>query len=236
MAFDMSRCPQTEPEAADWFYAGIGRVPGSAAPDWEQVMENCGLPPGYGPNVVPNAMMPFFAFTQQYSGGPKGRIFLPTSKPDDLGYYTRCIQYLDDAAGSYSKQLQAAAKSKSKPPEFDFQKAAKSGGLVWSWYWVAGWEYDPVQDETGSGGELPPPTSSGLTEAQVQAMIDDSIAQAIAGFQGVIYGDKIALRTNSGLLAGIAGGGPTVENAAIELIGKSGDPHAWESFKLEKGE
>jgi hypothetical protein len=74
-----------------------------------------------------------------------------------------------------------------------------------------------------------------LTEAQVQAMIDDSIEQALAGRTGVQIGDKIALRTNSGLIAGIMGGGPTIEGQPIELIGKT-EIHAWESFTLEKGE
>ena len=50
------------------------------------------------------------------------------------------------------------------------------------------------------------------------------------------FGGKVALRTNSGLLAGIKGGGPTASDAPIEWIGKTGDPHAWESFEIEKGE
>lgn len=238
--FDMTRCPQTEAEALDWFYAGIGRTIGSDASDWELVMTNCGLPPGYGPGVIPNAQMPYFAFTQQYSGGPKGRIFLPTDRPDELGYYTRCIQYLDDAAGTYSTQAKAAAKSKKKVPEVDFQKASKSGGLVWAWYWVAGHEYAPVQGATdggGTGGEIPPPTYVGMTEEQVQAMINAAIApinEQLA--KAVKLGDKIALRTNSGLLSGIKGGGPTVADAPINWIGKTGDAHAWESLTIEKGE
>lgn len=230
MAFDMSRCPQTEPEALEWFYNGIGRVLGSDATGWESVMANCGLPPGYGPGVVPNAMMPFFAFTQQFSGGPKGRIFLPTSRPDENGYYTRCIQYLDDAVGTYSKQA-AKAKGKGAPaPDL------KSAGLVWAWYWIAGNEYDPVQDETGSGPSPVPPTTTGISAEEVQAMIDASLNPIYAMMEGALkIGDKIALRTNSGLIAGIAGGGPTSEDAPIEWIGKN-HIHAWESFEVEKGE
>jgi hypothetical protein len=220
MAFDMSRCPQTEDEARDWFYKGIGCAPGQNASDWEAIMTNCGLPPGYGPGIVPNASMPYFAFTQQYSGGPKGRIFLPSNTPDELGYYTRCIQYLDDAQQTYSKR---------KNPKELF--TAKTG-LVWAWYHVAGNQYDPVQGAEGN----PPATGGSLTESQVQAMIDTSIQAAIANFAGVVYGDKIALRTNSGLLSGIKGGGPTKADAPIEWIGKEGEAHAWESFTLEKGE
>lgn len=231
MAFDMSRCPQNEEEAKNWFYDGIGRTLGTAADGWESVMANCGLPPGYGPGTVPNALMPFFAITQQFSGSPKGRLFLPTSIPDENGYYTRCIQYLDDAVGTHSKAAQAAAKGKKPLPQIS---TASASGLIWSWYYIAGYEYDPVWDETGSA---PSPTpGGGLSQEEIQSMIDTSIQQAIANFTGVVYGDKIALRTNSGLLAGILGGGPTAPDQVITLIGKEGDPHAWESFTLEKGE
>lgn len=225
MAFDMSRCPQTEDEARDWFFKGIGCKIGEDASNWEDVMEKCGLPPGYGPGVIPNASMPYFAFTQQYSGGPKGRIFLPSSMPDELGYYTRCIQYLDDAAKTYSK---------AKNPKQDFKALPKSTALVWSWYWVAGNEYTPVQGAEGGGAT--PPTTTGISAEECQAMIDASIAAAIASRTGIAYGDKIALRTNSGLLAGIKGGGPTAADAPINWIGKTGDPHAWESLTVEKGE
>jgi hypothetical protein len=225
MAFDMTRCPQAEDEARTWFFNGIGRQLGAPATDWENVMTNCGLPPGYGPGVIPNASMPYFAFTQQFSGGPKGRIFLPTAIPDELGYYTRCIQYLDDAQQTYSKRK--------NPKEL---LAGKSTGLVWAWYWVAGNEYAPVQGASPIGGPGNPPPVMGLLAEQVQLMIDNSIAAAIAGMTGVKFGDKIALRTNSGLLSGIKGGGPTEPDAAIEWIGKTGDPHAWESFELVKGE
>lgn len=223
MSFDMSRCPQNEDEARDWFYRGIGQSIGAPAANWESIMTNCGLPPGYGPGVVPNASMPYFAFTQQFSGGPKGRIFLPSNTPDELGYYTRCIQYLDDAVGTYSAK---------KDPSVDFVSLTKSksgGGLVWSWYHVAGNQYDPVQ---GADGATQPGTGVGLTKEEVQAMIDASLA----AFTGVKLGDKISLRTNSGLLAGIKGGGPTSPDAPINWIGKTGDPHAWESLTIERGE
>jgi hypothetical protein len=223
MSFDMTRCPQNEEECKAWFYEGIARYLGAPAEDWEQVMEACGLPPGYGPGVIPNASMPYFAHTQQYSGGPKGRIFLPTSTPDELGYYTRCIQYLDDAKSTYSK---------ARNPKQDF-KTVKSSNLVWAWYHVAGNAYAPVTGANGGGEQ--PPTNTGLTEAQVQAMIDDSIAQALEGRTGVQIGDRIALRTNSGLIAGLVGGGPTSEGQTIEWTGKS-EIHSWESFTLERGE
>ena len=128
----------------------------------------------------------------------------------------------------------SATYSKARNPKQQFD--AKSGGLVWAYYHVAGHQYDPVQPADGGGGidtgTPAPPSggSGGLTESQVQAMIDAAMEQAVK------LGDKIALRTNSGLLAGIKGGGPTEVDAPINWIGKTGEPHAWESLTIEKGE
>jgi hypothetical protein len=107
---------------------------------------------------------------------------------------------------------------------------------VWAWYPVpgAGHEYTPVQGATG--GVTPPVVvvpGGGLTKEEVQSMIDASIAALPPALQ---FGAKIAIRTNSGLLAGIKGGGPTVNDDPIDWIGKTGDAHAWESFTLEPGE
>ena len=33
------------------------------------------------------------------AGGPRGRLFLPTETPDDLGYFTRPVDILEDAGG-----------------------------------------------------------------------------------------------------------------------------------------
>jgi len=154
MAYDLTRCPQTEEEFQEYFYTLIGRTYGDPATDWEAVMERAYpwqghqlvIPPGVGPGIRQPPDAPFWGLTQQYSGGPKGRIFLPADVPDDLGYYTRCLQYLDDAAQSYSKSKK--------------QVDAKSTGLVWSWYWVAGHEYAPV-----TSAESPAPPESGDVDA-----------------------------------------------------------------------
>ena len=103
MAYDLSRCPQTEEEFQEYFYTLIQRTYGAPADGWEAVMTASQIPPGVGPGIQADASWPFFGLTQQYSGGPKGRIFLPAAIPDENGYYTRCIQYLDDAAGTYAK-------------------------------------------------------------------------------------------------------------------------------------
>jgi hypothetical protein len=125
------------------------------------------IPPGVGPGERQYPDAPFFGLTQQYSGGPKGRIFLPTEIPDDLGYYTRCIQYLDDAAGTYAKSKK--------------QVSATSTGLVFSWYWVAGHEYAPV---TGADSTAPPESGDvdalkawmTATDARLAALEDVSAA------------------------------------------------------------
>ena len=128
MPFDMSRCPQTEDEARGWYFAGIGRTQGAPANDWAAVMAASGLPPGYGPGIVPNASMPFFAFTNMVgsSNEQRGRIFLPTAVPDPNGYYTRQIQVIADGA--------------------------TPGTFVWSWTYISGHAYAPVQGADGGGG------------------------------------------------------------------------------------
>ena len=89
----MTRCPQTEEEFEDYFYTLIGRTYGAPADGWEGVMEAAypwqghmlNIPPGVGPGIRQPPDAPFFGLTQQYSGGPKGRIFLPSNTPDELG-------------------------------------------------------------------------------------------------------------------------------------------------------
>lgn len=152
MAYDLTRCPQTEEEFQEYFYTLIGRTYGDDADGWEAVMTQSypwqghmlNIPPGVGPGISQPPDAPFFGLTQQFSGGPKGRIFLPSDFADENGYYTRCIQYLDDAVGTYSLATAKGSPDYPLPGDFDF--TAKSGVLVWSWYWVAGHEYAPVTD------------------------------------------------------------------------------------------
>jgi len=177
MPFDMTRCPQTEDEARDWFFAGIGQQRGAPATNWEAIMTGCGLPPGYGPGVIPNASMPYFAFTQQFSGVPKGRIFLPSATPDENGYYTRCMQYVDDAAGTYAKSGKSVD--------------ANSSGLVWAWYWVAGHAYAPVQSAEGTA----PP--AGEYQDQIDALHD-----RVEALEGAYAALEERLTVVEGALAG----------------------------------
>lgn len=229
MAYDLSRCPQTTDEFRDYFSTLTGTTLGTNANDYEAVLsrsypwqgQSLMIPPGVGPGISQPPDAPFFGLTQQYSGGPKGRVFLPSNQPDELGYLTTCWQYLDDAAGTYSAK---------KDPKTQFN--AKSGGLIWAWYHVAGNAYSPVQPADGTA---PPASGGGLTEAQVQAMIDT---------QCVKYGDRIALRTagDSGAgvpksLLSVEEGGPRVNGDPVQLTGRtSTSPGPWETLEVLEGQ
>ncbi len=222
MAYDLNRCPQTEDEFQQYFYTLIRRQLGGSANDWHAVMSQAGIPPGFGPGEQANASFPLFGLTQQWSGGPKARIFLPSAQADENGYFTRCIQYLRDAPGG-----------------------THGVDFVWTWDWVAGHAYSPVRGAEGGGAVQPltvpgagtqPPSGGGLTEAQVQAMIDAAIAPLRAQIAKQLkIGDKIALRINSGKLMSVEGGGATDDNKPIVLITRP-DVHGWESLTVEKGE
>ena len=86
---DMTRCPQTEAEFCDYFYTLIGGAGSAPTPsDWSAVLsasypwngQSLRIPEGVGPGIRQQAGAPFFGLTQQYSNGPKGRLFLPTAQ------------------------------------------------------------------------------------------------------------------------------------------------------------
>lgn len=140
-------------EYGSYFFSVIQRSPGQPADDYAAVLGASTIPAGLGPYVVPEASMPHHALTQQIGsdGRIAGRMFLPTAIPDDLGYYSHPVSPLRDGP--------------------------TPGTLVWEWRDLGG---PPVVTPEGSAPvPVPPTTPSGLTEAQVQAMIDDSIAEAL---------------------------------------------------------
>ena len=243
MAYDLNRCPQNElPEFRDYFYTLIQRTIGTSAHDFKFVLTNSNIPPGFGPGEKANATYPLFGLTQQFSNGPKGRIFLPSELPDENGYFTRCIQYLDDARGTRAKLAREGSRGRWEITGLllaeDFEYAKSDGGLVWAWYYVAGNEYAPV--EGAYDGETEPPIivvpGGGLSAAEVQAMINESLEPVYAEIdKAVKIGDSIGLRMNSGKVIGVVSGGPNVDDQPIELIAKT-NVHAWESLKVEQGE
>ncbi len=81
-----------------YFFSLIGRSEGQSANDWYTVLSGSGLAGGPGPGVRPGSAN--YGITQQFgAGGPRGRLFLPTNTPDDLGYYTRQVDIITDGAG-----------------------------------------------------------------------------------------------------------------------------------------
>ena len=218
--------PQTEEEFTRYFFHLIGATEGAWANDFKFVMKQLypwkgdllRIPenlPGAGQQLPPDA--PFYGLTQQTGGDgiPDGRLWIPAAVPqvDENGnvWYTRYIQYIKDKPGG-----------------------VHGVDYIWTWWYQSGNAYVPL------GGSSHPEY---VTRAEVQAMIDAAVkplndritALEQAPQTGVQFGDKIALVTNSGLFAGIKGGGPTQVDAPIDWIGKTA-AHAWESFTLEKGE
>ena len=87
-----------------WFFLHIGRTKGSDASDWYSVLARSGIPDGLGPWQKPAPNASHYGITQQAgASGPRGRVFLPTEAPDDLGYYTRPVDILEDTGGGRLK-------------------------------------------------------------------------------------------------------------------------------------
>lgn len=195
-----------------YFFWLIQRAPDQPADDWAQVLTDSGIPAGYPPYVIPTDNG-YYGLTQQIRSGGEvaGRIFLPTGVPDELGYYSHPVSPLKDAA--------------------------QPGHLLWEWRPLGGPPYVPVDTDGGSIPVPPDNTEQRLETLEAQVANHEGRITTLEQrpTSGIQIGDKIALRTNSGLIAGIKGGGPTVENQPIDFLGKT-EIHAWESFTLEKGE
>ena len=92
----------SDPET--WFFRHIGRTKGSDASDWYAVLVASGIPEGLGPWQKPAPNASHYGITQQSgASGPRGRVFLPTETPDDLGYFTRPVDILEEAGGGRLK-------------------------------------------------------------------------------------------------------------------------------------
>jgi hypothetical protein len=95
-------CPQNQAEFEDYFFNLINRSKGAPADDWAEVMSReynwngtmMVIPPGVGPGVILPSDAPFYGLTQQWSDGPKARVFLPAAEKDHNGYFTCQIQYI----------------------------------------------------------------------------------------------------------------------------------------------
>lgn len=145
----MDKCPRNEAEFIVYFFNLIGRKIGEPADDWVEVMsarypwkdKRIVIPEGLRSGQKPNPDAPFYGLTQQWSGGPKARLFIP-STPDNLGYYARQIQYL-----------------KRVNPDGVFPTH------VWDWKHTDGNDYTPICED---GEVVVPPTSD--LEARVKEL------------------------------------------------------------------
>lgn len=228
MSYDVNKRPQTEEEFTQYFYALIQKQKGGRANDYQFVMSNLypwkgqmlEIPanlPNEGQQLPPDA--PFYGLTHQIGGDgfAKGRLWIPAANPD-IGpnggaWYTRYIQYIADLPGGVHG--------------VDF---------YWTWNYQSGNVYVPLGGPD-SGATVPPDVEDRLLALESAYVLLEQRVTALENkpATGVQFGDKIALRTNSGMIAGIKNGGPTQVDAPINLIGKH-DINAWESFKLEKGQ
>lgn len=69
--------------------------------------------------------------------------------------------------------------------------------------------------------------------AEVKQLIEDAV-QPLEDFT-IKFGDKIALRANSGKLLCAKDGGPIVDNSPFEFVART-DPGPWESYLTERGQ
>ncbi len=143
------------------FFSTIQRAPGQPADDYEAVLGASGIPAGYKPYVVPDASMPLHAMTQQI--GSDGRIAGRIFLPTAE----------PDPNGYYTH------------PFSPLRDGPTPGSLLWEWRDLGGPPIVTPGDESGGT-----PSAPGLTEAQVQAMIDAAIAplqEQLAGLDSRVY-------------------------------------------------
>jgi hypothetical protein len=96
---------------------------------------------------------------------------------------------------------------------------------------------EPAPYEPGQPNPVPPnPTPTppaGLTPAEVQAMIDASIAKALANVPQ--YGQRVGLQAHGGKVLCAEEGGPTQDHQPFNLTSRSA-VGPWESWTLHKGQ
>jgi hypothetical protein len=91
--------------------------------------------------------------------------------------------------------------------------------------------YETAPTTATSSIEPPEPPPAGLTPAEVQAMIDASIAAALVNVAK--YGEKVALQSSGGAILCAEMGGPD-DYETFTLTGRS-SIGPWESWKLHRG-
>jgi hypothetical protein len=130
-----------------YFFSVIQKSPGQPADDYEAVLGASTIPAGLPQYQVPDASMPHHALTQQI--GTDGRIAGRMFLPTAA----------PDELGYYSH------------PVSPLRDGPTPGTLLWEWRDLGG---PPVVTPGDSGSGTQPP--AGITEEQVQAMIDAAVA------------------------------------------------------------
>jgi len=134
-----------------YFFSLIQRAVGQPADDYAAVLGASTIPAGLPPGEVPDAAMPHHAMTQQI--GSDGRIAGRVFLPTAT----------PDELGYYAH------------PVSPLRDGPTPGSLVWEWRDLGG---PPIV--TPEDGTSPPPPSGGLTEAEVNALIDDALVPVYA--------------------------------------------------------
>jgi hypothetical protein len=134
-----------------YFFTLIQRAPGHPADDYDAVLGASTIPAGLPPFVVPDVSMPHHALTQQI--GSDGRIAGRLFLPTAA----------PDDLGYYSH------------PVSPLRDGPTPGTLVWEWRDLGGPPIVMPEDAT-----VPVPPSGGLTEAEVNALIDDALVPVYA--------------------------------------------------------
>ena len=92
--------PTTIDEWRDYFYSLMGETLGENADDYEAVLQaliDDGMLVNMEIGEVPDAAMPFYGIHLNVDAGghPRGRVQLPTTAPDALGYYRHEYDVVD---------------------------------------------------------------------------------------------------------------------------------------------
>lgn len=208
----MSSRPQSIEEYRTYFFGVINREMGHTAPDWVEVLTNSGIPAGLPPYERVSSNAPFYGLTQQVgAGGVRGRLFLPTTQPDSLGYYTHPFDVL----------------------------SGPQNALVWAWNDVGGPPVDfnagtgtDTDGGTDTGGDNSDYEARiSQLEEQVGFLsntVNDLVLEKIG------YGARIGLRMSEGQVLSAQAGGGTEENKPVELQTRQNVGGAWEIFIVEQ--
>ena len=202
----MNRCPQTEAEFINYFFALINRRLGGPADDWREVMSakynwkgtEMQIPhntPDHGKKHPSDA--PFFGLSQQWSGGPKARVWGPSNTPDD-GWFRFYRQYIKDDPNN-------------------------PGHFLWDWSRWSTNGYDPLLTDVQQPPTTePPPVEPTDPELKVRVQVLEQKVESLYltlerfALQSIANGKYVANELGEGCI----------------LRGNRDEAQGWEEFKI----